>query len=298
MRSIKQAFRFIQASFSLALQHAQLQEPWFILGLGSLIVLLIGFIPIAVVVGWIGLKPIGMILIGLLTAMTLVDLLIWGEITSLRTAQAFSAIEEHSSEEPTSHLNNLSRHGFDILTLELIVPMLRFFKWLRSLFRPNISRIDENRQWLEAYPLALPIIALEDLPLRYALARLQQIVKDNLLRFQVRLIPVRLVAILTQITLIAVGILLAFIVGINIAAPMTATPWQRVLAAGISALIAWFPTLIGIIFSSFTRTSYATSLYLWARNVESARQTGNLESAQPPALLRQILGSAAATKDR
>lgn len=299
MRSIKLAFQFIQASFSLALQHPQLQEPWFILGLGSLILLLIGITPIAVVVGWIGLTPVGMLAVGLISTLTLVDLIIWGEITALRTAQAFSAINQSQTEEPPSHFSNLTQHGNDIFTLTLIVPMLSLFQGVRSLFKPNTPPAEEDRVWLDAHSLILPIIALEDLPFRNALARLQQIVKDNLLRFQVRLIPVRLVAILTQVILIEVGILLAFIVGISIAAPMTATPWQRILAAGIGALIAWFPTLIGIIFSSFTRTSYATSLYLWVRNVETARQTGNLEGAQPPAILRQILGSAATpSKDR
>lgn len=299
MRSIKQAFQFIQASFSLALQHPQLQEPWFILGLGSLILLLIGFIPIAVVVGWIGLTPVGMLAIGLISTLTLVALLIWGEITALRTAQAFSAINQRQPEDPPSLFSNLTKHGIDIFTLTLIVPMLIIFRGVRSLFKPSTHPADEDRVWLDAHPLVLPTIALEGLPFQYALARLQQIVKDNLLRFQVRLIPVRLVAILTQIFLIAVGILLAFIVGISIAAPMTATPWQRILAAGIGALIAWFPTVIGIIFSNFTRTSYATTLYLWVRNVEIARQTGNLESAQPPAILRQVLGTVSTPpKDR
>jgi hypothetical protein len=56
-------------------------------------------------------------------------------------------------------------------------------------------------------------------------------------------------------------------------------------------LIAWFPTMIGILFGSFTRICYATALYEWTQNVAAARESGQAAKAQPPAILSQALGA-------
>jgi hypothetical protein len=79
-------------------------------------------------------------------------------------------------------------------------------------------------------------------------------------------------------------------VGLKIADPAVVGPWQRVLAAGIAMLIAWLPTIIGIMFSTFARSCYATALYQWVRNVAAARESGDTTKAQPPAILAQVLG--------
>ncbi len=296
MQPIRNAFRFIGASFSLALKHIKLQEPWFILGLGSLVILFFWFLPIAAVAGWVGLGPWGLALIGLLSIFALVDLICWGEISSLHTARIFFAVDTGASLDSMPTFKFLVTHTLDIVTLVLTLPVMLLVEGIKSLFPSGKASLDEKNIWLPAYTLAIPLIAIEDLPLKAALDQLRQIIKANLLRFRVDLIRVRLIAAIVEVLLIIIGVILAFVVGLKIANPQAAGSWQRILAAGIGMLIAWLPTLIGIIFSTYTRTCYATTLYQWVQNVASALQSGETAKAQPPAILRQVLGTVRSSK--
>jgi hypothetical protein len=296
VQSLKHAFRFISASFSLALKNTGLQEPWFYLGLGELAILFMWFLPLALVAGLIGLSPVGMVLIGLLSVFLLTSLLIWGEITALLTAQACWAITSEADPDAQPNLQKLKTHGLDILTLALTLPGLNLFQSIKQLFSPKDNQPDERAIWLEAHYLTLPVIAIERLNLSETVARVKQIVKDNLLRFRIDLIRVRLVANLVQILLLAGGIILAFVVGLNIADPQTAGPWRRILAAGISLLVAWIPIVIGVLFSSFTRTCYTTALYQWVRNVETTRNASETIKTSPPVILQQVLGTTTSSK--
>lgn len=297
MQSLKYAFRFIGASFDLALKHTRLQEPWYTLGLGSLVIIFVWFLPLALVAGLIGIRPLGMVLIGLLACFTLISLLIWGEVTTLLTAQTFETLD-HTSEPQPSSLKILGTYGLDIATLALTLPVLRLFYGIKQLLNSKEPSTSQTPVWLEAHTLTLPVIAVEALSLKDALARIRQIVQDHLIRFRVGLIKVRLIGILTQVVLLVGGGVLAFIIGIKIANPQSAGPWQRILAAGVGLLIAWLPTMIGVMFSSYIRVCYATALYQWVRNIETACNTGDPALAQPPEILRKVLGSSLRKRER
>ena len=83
MQKLKYALRFIKFSFQRAVENEQLQKPWMIFSLGSLVLILAAAIPLALVVGLIGLPPIGMIFIGLISTFLLFGLRIFGEVTAL-----------------------------------------------------------------------------------------------------------------------------------------------------------------------------------------------------------------------
>lgn len=291
MQAIKNAFRFIKASLSLALKQVKLQEPWFTLGLGSLALLFIWLLPIGAVAGLIGLTPLGLTLLGLLALLALVSLLLWGEVTVLLMSQTFAALETADPEAPPSNLKFLSAHAGTVILLALTLPLLALGNGLRNLFAKPESVPAEKSRWLKARTLALPVVAVEGATFQETLDRLRQIVSDNLLRFREDLIKVRLVAGLIEALLIVLGVGLGFAVGLKIADPAIVGPWQRVLAAGIAMLIAWVPTIIGIMFSTYTRACYATSLYQWTRNVAAARERGAGSKAQPPAILAEALGT-------
>ena len=291
MQAIKNGFRFIGASLSLALKKIKLQEPWFALGLGGLVILFVWFLPIGSVVKWIGLTPLGLTLLGILAVLALADLILWGEITSLLTARTFAALDSEEAAGNISNLKFLGTHGGAVVLLALTLPLLSLGSSLRGLFARPEAAPDERSRWLEARTLALPITAIEGTPFPMTLDRLRQIVNENLMRFREDLIAVRLAAGLIESLLIAGGIILGFAVGLKIANPATVGPWQRVLAAGIAMLIAWVPTIIGIMFSSFSRACYATALYQWVCNVAEARASDGAAKAQPPAILAQVLGT-------
>ena len=288
MQSTKHAFQFIGASFSMALKYPQLQEPWFILGVGSLVILFFWFLPLAAVAALLGLSPWGLALTGLLVVCAIADLWIWGEMVALLTARAMNKIYTELEDEGLSNLDFLKNHGKAILTLSIVKPVLLLWQAIKRLTN---SKSKERNLWLKAHTLALPIIAAEELSLKETLERLRLVVKENLLPIQEKLVQVRLVSGLIQFLLTGAGIVLAFWLGLKLGGPEETGPWQQVLAVGIAMLVGWLPTFIGILFSSYSRTCYATALYQWAKNVEKAHNTGNIDSAQPPQILRQVLGS-------
>ena len=292
MQAIRNAFRFINASLSLALKQVKLQEPWFVLGLGGLVILFVWFLPVGAVAGLIGLTPLGLTLIGLFALLALACLLLWGEVTALLTSRTFAALDAVDAEEPPANLKFLSAHAGTIILLAFTLPLLALGDALRNLFAKPEALPDEKSRWLAARTLGLPVVAVEGTTFQATLDRLRQIVQENLLRFREDLIKVRRAAGLIETLLIALGIVLGFAVGLKIAGPAEVDPWRRVLAAGIAMLIAWLPTIIGIMFSTFTRACYATALYQWVRNVASARESGESGKAQPPAILAEALGMA------
>jgi hypothetical protein len=296
VQAIRNAFRFIKASLSLALKQVQLQEPWFALASGGLVILFVWFLPVGAVTWLIGLTPLGLSLIGLLALLALVSLLIWGEITALLTSRAFASTGSQPTEDRPTNLKFLGAHAGTVLVLTLTLPLLSLGNWFRTLLAKPDAEPDEKSHWLAARTLALPVVANEGTSLQATQERLQQIVQDNLLRFREDLIKVRLVAGVIETLLIVLGIALGFVVGLKIADPTVASPWQQVLAAGIAMLIAWLPTIIGIMFSTFTRSTYATALYQWVRNVAEARESGDTTKAQPPAILAQVLGMTSQSK--
>ena len=291
MQSIKHAFRFIGASFSLALKHTQLQEPWLTLGIGSLVILFAWFLPMALVAGLLGLTPWGLALTGLLAVCVLSDLWVWGEIVALLTARGMSEINQTSETEAPSNWQFLKKHGMAIFTLTLTKPVLWLGQKLKQLFSPKANPGDDRRLWLNTPLLALPVIAVEGLTLKGALQRLDQIVKENLLPIREKLVRVRLIAAVVHLLFMGIGIALAFWLGLKRAGPEVSNPWQRILAVGIAMLVGWVPTFIGGLFSSYTRACYATALYQWVQNVETARSTSKPKAAQPPNILRQVLGT-------
>jgi hypothetical protein len=287
---LRNASHFIGACFSLAVKNIHLKRSWLIAGLGGLLLLVIGFIPLMLAVGLIGLSPIGLIAIGLFSTLLAFLLLAWGQITALVTSKAFAeAIQNIDGSESASEssFDVIVNHGFDAFLLAVMLPGIFILKKFRQLFkRESGAQFD----WLNARYLVIPVISLEDLKLAKALERIKQIIAENLLRFRENLVPITSIAHILQWFLMLSGIVLGFVIGIKIADPLTANPWQRVLGAGLGLLTTGILSNLGIVFSNFIKACYATALYQWVRNVELARETGESGKAAPPEILRKILG--------
>lgn len=287
MQRLRHAFRFINASLKLASKNPQLRKSLLYLRVGSLVILFAGFIPIALVCWLVGFSPLGLILIGVLSVLFAACLLIWDEIGSLEICPEAARLFLDDSQDFSPPEKPIKKHWEDILVLTLSIPGAAIVNGLQKL----LSRKTQTPGWFDAHFLFLPIISLEDLKLPQAVERVEQMLKDNLLRIQPNLVRVRLVARIVSMVLLVVGILLGALIAVSIADPVTASPWQRILAAGAGLLSAWLFTTIGIMFSAFTRTCYHTSLYVWMRNIEQAHKGSAFDKTSPPEILRQVLGS-------
>jgi len=288
VKSLRNAFRFIGASFRLAFTHAQLRKPWLYFTLGGLINLILWLLPIALVLGLIGFSPIGLILTGALSTFSIISLSLWGEIVSLRICRAVSKIITTHPESFPAEAS--SSHWTDVLLLRLILPAAVTFQGFRSILNKKAEKSGKN--WTDVSFLIHPIISLEELALSQAIQRAVQISTNHLIRFQPGLISVGWVAVLTQWLAIISGFFAGVLVTRNmIVDPFTATLWQRIMGAGVGLTILWGCMLLGLLFSIFTRSCYHTALYLWVRNVEDARQSNDPQQASPPKILRQVLGT-------
>jgi len=286
VQSLKYAFRFISASFSLALKNPRIQKSWLYLGVGSLVVSIVWFLPLSIAVYFLGLQPAGMILVGLIFIFALISLLVLAQVFALTTCGAFGRNDSDEAEQ-TTKWPSLPERWVDAALLALSLPG----KQVRQTFQQIISPKESDRSpWLDISYLILPVICLENLSLSQAVDRVKQIVGEHLLRFRADLVRVRLIAGVVQWGLMAGGIVLGFILGISLADPTSAGNWQRVLGAGAGMFLAWLPTMVGLIFGTFTRTIYHTALYQWVKNVETARQTQTSGKASPPEILRRVLG--------
>ena len=286
MQSLKYAFRFIHASFSLASKNPRIQRSWLYLGIGSLLALVFWFLPLSMVVYFIGLQPAGMILVGLICTFALISLLVLAKVFALTTCRAFGTIES-DGEEQKIKWPLLPERWVDAALLALSLPGEQVSQTFQQVISPKES---DRSPWLDTYYLILPVICLENLSLSQAVERVKQIVGDHLLRFRADLVQVRLVAGVVQWVLMAVGTVLGLILGLSLADPTSAGNAQRVFGAGAGMFLAWLPTMIGLVFGTFTRTIYHTALYQWVKNVEISRQTQAHDKASPPEILRRVLG--------
>jgi hypothetical protein len=281
------AFRFIKACFTLAFKAPPLRRTWFYLWMGGASLLSFWLFPLGVVVVVIGLRPGGMILIGLFIILLLFGLLAWGEVTALETCRALDGLTkvEIHPDELSVQKREFSRWQ-DVFLWVLILPGLTVIHAFDRAFRPEHAEINS---WLAASYLILPVISLEDLNLTEAQERIKQLVSDRLLRFHPDLVGVRQFVGVIQWLLILVGTILGFWVGLRIADPLTAGLLSRLMAMAAGLALAGLLTVLGIFLSSFNRACYYTALYQWALNVESARKFGDASQGGPPAIFRQVL---------
>lgn len=291
MQKLKYALRFIKFSFQRAVENEQLQKPWMIFSLGSLVLILAAAIPLALVVGLIGLPPIGMIFIGLISTFLLFGLRIFGEVTALSTSQIFNNLIRFDADPETPgesepFLDVLARSGNDVAYFRLTYPILRLFYQVRG----TISKEPQDvPTWLNAGGLVLPMIAVEQLATDEATKRVSDMIDGNLLRWQPSFIPVDIFSrIIEGVTTVA-GIVLGFVVGIAIARPTLYGSWRMLPGCLVGLLIASVFTVVGIAFSTFIRACYHTALYCWAENVAAAQQSGGMTQVSPPKILRQVL---------
>jgi hypothetical protein len=297
VQQLRYALRFIREIFALANKNAALQKPWISLWAGSLVIVLLGLLPLVLIISLIGLQPIGLVLIGLIVILIYFCLVVWAQISMLSTCWVLDSliqgqqVDDLPGEQPKGGTQRLE----DGALLAAVSPGLQAIQLGRMVIHPN--RVGDL-QWMEHHRLALPVIAIEDLPLKQALSRIKQMVEENHVKVRPNLIPVNLFGRFVQWVLLLIGILIGFTVGLNIADPLTTKPLIANLGMGIGLLIACIFAIAGNHFSSFTRACYHTALYAWARNLEDAVNTGKSDKATTPMILSMVFRRSTKIKER
>jgi hypothetical protein len=134
-------------------------------------------------------------------------------------------------------------------------------------------------------------MVIEDINLKNGLKRAGQIIKSNLLLVGISTVGVKAVNGLIGFLLGATGIALGLGVGLGI---VSLTGPEQIVGLvggiGLGVLIAGVFIMVATVVTSYTATAYHTCLYLWARDVEKAQQSGQTAQVAAPAPLAAVLG--------
>ncbi len=296
MSRLKRAIRFIHASYLLVKDDPLFLKVMVRFGLGGLILLFVWFIPLAVVIGLIGLTSVGLILIGLIMLLALFSLIIWGRITMIQVIPIFDGTinsDDDAVQEPPQQLSLTAPQIRDAALFAFSLPGLNFGNIVKEIFA---SPKQEEDQWMGAAYLIWPLMAIESLSLDQAVSKLQQIKRENLIRFQPGLIPVKKLTGILQWILILLGVWIGFVVGMNTADPLTTTGIVPFLGALIGLLLGGVFAIMGVHLNTFSQACYYTAIYRWVKNVETAVLTGLPENSAPPLILGQVLGRISKSK--
>jgi hypothetical protein len=147
-----------------------------------------------------------------------------------------------------------------------------------------------NTIWTEATYLVLPAMVVEDIGLRDGLKRATQIVKENLLLVGVSTVGVGFVTGLIGFLLGGAGLVLGFGIGFGLVTLLNGSTLGIVLGVGLGGAVILGFILIAVLIANYTNTAYHTCLYLWARDVEKAQESGMAAgTVSAPAPLASVL---------
>lgn len=125
--------------------------------------------------------------------------------------------------------------------------------------------------------------------LKIGLARIVKITKENLLLIGISTVGVRWVTGLISFIFGAIGLAIAFAIGGGAAYLSGGSTVVSIVGIVIGALIFFAFVMVSSIFSSYTNTAYHTCLYIWARDVETAKAEGSSMQVMAPAPLAAAL---------
>lgn len=297
MQSFSRGWVFLKQAWSMAFKDKDLLKPSVYALVVGMIVSVIGIIPIIIVAFTFGGSQIGNIIMGILSAILMFVQFV---VTYVFSAMTIHLIYGYLTKDD-GHMSEawaiVRRDFFDILTLAAVSTLVGVLRSMTQGNRKNnvlagilrsAMRVVEAL-WTEAALLVLPAMVIDDLHLKDGLARIVKITKENLLLIGISTVGVRLVTGLIGFVFGVIGFLIAFAIGGGAAYASGGNTTISIVGIVIGALIFFTFVLVASLFSSYTRTAYHTCLYIWARDVETAKAQGSSVQVMAPAPLAAAL---------
>ncbi|MDP1716416.1 MAG: hypothetical protein Q8L41_16900 [Anaerolineales bacterium] len=297
MQSFSRGWNFLKQAWSMAFKDKDLLKPSVYALVVGMIISVVGIIPIIIVAVAFGGSQIGNIIIGILGVMLMFVQFVVAYVFSAMTIYLIYGYLTKGDGRMSEAWDIVRRDFFDILTLAAVSTLVGILRSMTQRNRKNnvIANILRTAMravealWSEAALLVLPAMVIDDLNLKDGLARIVKITRENLLLIGISTVGVRWVTGLISFVFTVIGLLLALAIGggiVSLAGISTA-----ILVAGITIGVLMFFTFVMVtsLFSSYTRTAYNTCLYMWARDVETAKAQGSSVQVMAPAPLAAAL---------
>jgi hypothetical protein len=293
MESFKRGFEFLKQSWQMALADHDLIKPSVYALLAGFLVSLVTMIPMALIGFFLGDFGIGRALLYVLGALLVFVQFTVTYIFSAMTVYLIYGYLAEGDGQMDKAWAVVRRDFWDIASLAAVSTAV---KVLRDMLKGKKGRGIGDALgnvlgvlWTEATYLVLPVMVIEDVNLGNGLKRAGQIVRDNLLLVGISTVGVRAVTGLISFLLVLTGVLIGVAVAFGMISAFPGPGWAIVAAVVLAILIATPFILAAALISAYTSTAYHTCLYLWARDVERAQQTGQPLSVAAPAPLAAVL---------
>ena len=297
MESFSRGWNFLKQAWQMAFKDKDLLKPTLFALVVGAIVSAIGIVPIVGVALLMGDSNVGGIVLFALGALLIFAQFIVSYIFSAMTVYLiYQYLTEGDGKLPDAWAI-VRRDFFDLLTLAAVSTVVNLIKNAANRNRKNgvgaaVARAGAGlleTLWTEAALLVLPAMVVDDLNLKKGLERVWSITKSNLLLIGISTVGVKWVTGLIGFFLAILGAAIGFAIGGGLAYA-TGDTTVTFIGIAIGVMIFFFFIMVSSVISSYTSTAYHTCLYIWAREVEAAREHGkSVERVVAPAPLAAVL---------
>jgi len=295
MQSFSRGWSFLKQAWQMALKDKDLIKPSIYALFAGFIVSVIFILPMAGATFLFGEEGFGQIVLFILGAVLVFAQYAVGYIFSAMTIYLIYGYLAEGDGSMDKAWAIAKRDWLGILSLAAASTFVNLIKSLvkgkgKSAGRNMLAGLIDTL-WTEAAYLILPAMVIEDINIKDGLKRAGYIVKNNLLLVGISTVGVKAVNSLIGFLLGATGIALGLGIGLGI---ISLTGPEQVFGLvsgiGLGVIIAAIFIMTATVITSYTATAYHTCLYLWARDVEKAQQTGQPAQIAAPAPLAAVLG--------
>jgi hypothetical protein len=293
MENFKRGWAFLKQSWQLVLKDKDLIKPSIYTLIAGFLVTLVLVIPIGFVTFLLQDSLYGKYIIYILWAIVIFIQYIVGYIFSAMTVYLIYGYLAEGDGRMDKAWAIVKRDVWDIASLAAASTVVNL---LSSAVRGKDGGGGRNflaglieTVWTEAAYLILPAMVIEDINLKAGIKRATQIIKDNLILIGISTVGVKAIVGLVSFLLGAVGIALGLGLGLGIITVSQGSTAGLITGVTLGILIATPFILFATVIGTYTATAYHTCLYLWARDVERARQAGQTGVVTAPAPLAAAL---------
>jgi hypothetical protein len=297
MESFSRGWSFLKQAWGMAFKDKDLLKPSVYALVAGMIVSVIGIIPLAIGYFILGDRGVGGFVMFIMGGILVFVQFVVAYVFSAMTVYLIYGYLKEGDGRMDKAWAIVRRDFFDILTLAAASTAVNLLRSAAQRNRRNsvFSSLARSATsllqtlWTEAAFLVLPAMVIDDLNLKDGLLRVGKITKENLLLIGISTVGVRWVTGLISFIFGAIGFVIAFAIGGGLAYLSGGSTAISVIGIVIGALIFFAFVMVASIFSSYTNTAYHTCLYIWAREVETAKAQGSSIPVMAPAPLAAAL---------
>ena len=297
MQSFSRGWSFLKQAWEMAFKDKDLLKPSIYALVAGLVVSVIGIIPLALGYSIFGTEGVGGFIMFIMGGILVFVQFVVSYIFSAMTVYLIYGYLAEGDGRMDKAWAIVQRDFFDILTLAAASTVVNMLKSAAQRNRKNslVSSFARSATgllqtlWTEASYLVLPAMIIDDLNLKDGLQRIWNITKENLLLVGISTVGVRAVTGLIGFVFGAIGFVIAFAIGGGLTYLSGGATAISIVGIVIGALIFFIFVMVASVFSSYTNTAYHTCLYIWARQVETARAKGTTIPVTAPAPLAAAL---------